>query len=305
MKGKQSDDDDDDDDEASDLEILYGLAISTAVLHFKDQHMRPYAAVRLNAKEGGEYMQIIPLESIRYKRYLARIFYRSEGKIVGSETINAVINSLAAAVEFDGSTIPLHMCVAWGNSRNRARDGYIYYDMADEKSCVIEISPDSGWNMLVGADSSMPILFRRHNQVPQAEPGRNYDPDVFDQFIRLTNVRNKKHQLLLKVYVVSLLVPDIDHPILTTYGPKGSAKSFPLELIKKTIDPSVPVLLTLYRDQQQFIQQVNHYYLAYYDNVKFIPHWLSDEICKTVTGIGHTKRKLWTDDDELALRGLD
>jgi hypothetical protein len=100
-------------------------------------------------------------------------------------------------------------------------------------------------------------------------------------------------------------VPDIDHPILTTYGPKGSAKSFPLELIKKTIDPSVPVLLTLYRDQQQFIQQVNHYYLAYYDNVKFIPHWLSDEICKTVTGIGHTKRKLWTDDDELALRGLD
>ena len=37
--------------------------------------------------------------------------------------------------------------------------------------------------------------------------------------------------------------------------------------------------------------------MVYYDNVKFIPYWLSDEICKTVTGIGHTKRKLWTDDD--------
>lgn len=30
-----------------------------------------------------------------------------------------------------------------------------------------------------------------------------------------------------------------------------------------------------------------------------IPYWLSDEICKAVTGIGHTKRKLYSDDEDI------
>ena len=84
------------DELASDLEVLYGLAISSAELLFKDQYRRPYAAVRLNTEEWGQHLQIIPLESIKYKRYLVRIFQMSqEGKIVGTETINAVINNLA------------------------------------------------------------------------------------------------------------------------------------------------------------------------------------------------------------------
>jgi hypothetical protein len=95
------------------------------------------------------------------------------------------------------------------------------------------------------------------------------------------------------------LIPEIDHVILTTYGPKGAAKSFLLELIKRLIDPTRPPLLTLHRNIDQFIQQVNHNYINFYDNVKFIPYWLSDEICKAVTGAGHTKRKLFTDDDDV------
>jgi hypothetical protein len=50
---------------------------------------------------------------------------------------------------------------------------------------------------------------------------------------------------------------------------------------------------------EEFIQQVNHNYLAFYDNVKYIPYWLSDEICKSVTGIGHTKRKKYTDNEDI------
>ena len=72
-----------------------------------------------------------------------------------------------------------------------------------------------------------------------------------------------------------------------------------MKLIKVLIDPSAPVLLTLHKGRDEFVQQINHNYLAFYDNVKFIPYWLSDEICKTVTGIGHTKRALYTDDDDV------
>jgi hypothetical protein len=65
------------------------------------------------------------------------------------------------------------------------------------------------------------------------------------------------------------------------------------------VDPTKPVLLTLLKNIPEFIQQVNHNYLAFYDNVKYIPYWLSDEICKAVTGIGHTKRELYSDDNDI------
>jgi len=33
--------------------------------------------------------------------------------------------------------------------------------------------------------------------------------------------------------------------------------------------------------------------------VKYIPYWLLDEICKAVTGVGHTKRELFLDDNDV------
>ena len=99
-----------------------------------------------------------------------------------------------------------------------------------------------------GSDKDVPILFKRFNQKPQVEPDRNYPSDIFDRLLTLSNVKNEKHKLLLKVYIISTLIPEIDHVILTTYGPKGSAKSFLLELIKKLVDMTKPtLLLTLHK----------------------------------------------------------
>ena len=32
--------------------------------------------------------------------------------------------------------------------------------------------------------------------------------------------------------------------------------------------------------------------------MKYVPKWLSDEVCKAVTGIGQTKRMLYTNDED-------
>ena len=146
---------------------------------------------------------------------------------------------------------------------------------------------------------SKDIIFTRYNQRPQVYPYSDYDSNVFDQFIQqLTNVKNhKKSDLLLKVYIVSLFIPDIPHPILALHGEKGAAKTTIMRYIKMLVDPSKPELLTINKNQPEFVQQLNHYYVAYYDNIKTIPFWLSDEACKAVTGVGNTKRKLYSDDD--------
>jgi hypothetical protein len=303
--------DNNNDNNVNNAQILVNLASlkHNTELFFKDQYGEPYVAVRLGKDQYGEpyvavrlgkekHLEIMSLESRKYKYYLARLFRENTGgQIVGKEAINSTVNVLSANAEFDGETVPLHLRVAWGRIENKAREGYIYYDMTDQQWRIIEISK-YGWQIISGSDTDVPILFKRYNQVAQVEPDRNYSIDIFDQFLNLTNVRNKKHKHLLKVYIVSLLIPDIDHTILTTYGPKGAAKSFLLELIKKLIDPSKPTLLTLQKNIAEFIQQVNHIYLPFYDNVKFIPYWLSDEICKAITGIGHTKRKLYSNNED-------
>jgi hypothetical protein len=65
------------------------------------------------------------------------------------------------------------------------------------------------------------------------------------------------------------------------------------------VDPGKPKLLTIYNDVKEFIQQLAHTYVAFYDNLKYTPRWLSDEACKAVTGVGSTKRKLYSDDDDI------
>jgi hypothetical protein len=115
----------------------------------------------------------------------------------------------------------------------------------------------------------------------------------------LLNIQNEDDRLLVKVKILSLFIPDIAHPILDLHGDQGSGKTTGYRLIKRLVDPSRPELLTLHKDRNEFIQQLSHNYVAFYDNVKHVPSWLSDEACKAVTGIGHTKRALYTNDDDV------
>lgn len=47
------------------------------------------------------------------------------------------------------------------------------------------------------------------------------------------------------------------------------------------------------------MQKLSHNYVAYFDNVSHIRDWISDELCKAVTGSGFSKRQLYTDDDDI------
>jgi hypothetical protein len=115
----------------------------------------------------------------------------------------------------------------------------------------------------------------------------------------LTNVKKEEDKKLLKVYIVSLFIPDIQHVKLQTCGEKGGAKSMLEILIKELADPAKPKLLSVHKDRMEFIQQVAQNHLVFYDNLKYPPRWLSDEACRAVTGSGSSKRKLYTDDDSI------
>jgi len=45
--------------------------------------------------------------------------------------------------------------------------------------------------------------------------------------------------------------------------------------------------------------QLSHNYIAFFDNISSLPAWISDVLCRAVTGGGFSKRRLYTDDDDI------
>ena len=265
-------------------DLLVQLATENSSFLFKDQYGTAHAQVRI-----ADHDEIIRVESSKFKRYLSRLFYDKNGsKVVNAESITNAIQVIQAKAEYEGQTIPLSLRVAWYN-------GNIYYDLSNDKWQCVRISQE-GWEVV---DSTPIPMFVRFNQTPQVDPDRNYEQNIFDRFLQLTNLKQDEDRILLKVYIVSLFIPDIPHAMLILHGEKGSAKSTLQTMIKLLSDPAKPTLLTIHSDRSEFIQQLAHNHIAYYDNVKNTPGWLSDEACKAVTGIGQSKRKLYTDDDEI------
>lgn len=259
-------------------------------LLFKDQFNEGFAKIFIN-----DHYEIISIKSNRFKKLVQMTYYEDTNRIAGIESITNAVNILQAKAEFGDNQYHLSLRVA-------SYDGSFYYDLTDSKHRCVKISQDGDWEVL---DVTPVPLFKRYNQIPQDIRESNseftYDKEnnPLEKFLSdLTNIDNKDTKLLVKVFLISYFIPDIPHVILLIHGSKGSAKSTFLRLIKEIVDPSRPALLTLHTNPLQFIQQLAHNYLASFDNIKFIPPWLPDEACRTITGTGQTKRELFTDDDD-------
>ena len=278
---------------------------------FVDEYRIAHAAIEVNA-----HVEIHPIDYSRFRMWARRLIYNQTGIVVDSQTLKDAMAVLSAEAEFDsGKAIPLSLRVAsdlevqtqslklntstYNNSTTKSKSKW-YYDLTNEKWEVIEITSE-GWRIVNNV-----TLFRRFsNQSPQVYPSREYTSDIFDRLIKLlldVNVeeKNKKNYgLLIKCYIVYLFIPHVLKPVLMPHGHQGGAKSWLLESIRMIVDPSVLKTLSFPRDVNELIQQLSHNHVAYYDNISKLEEWSSDELCRAVTGSGSSKRKLWTDDDDI------
>lgn len=296
-KVMSGDDDYDNEDEenkkksSSSAETIVQLALKNSTL-FKDEFGIPYALLEID-----NIYEVLSIDGSKFKHYLSKLYYdKCDKKIANAESISNAIRTLGAKAVFEGKTIPLYLKVAWSNPDTKDA---IYYDLSDKERRCIKITKGNGWKI---TENQIEVLFKRYgHQSAQVEPLHpDYDPsNILDNFVNSLNIKNEKHKLIVKVWIVSLLIPEISHPMLLPYGEKGSAKSTMLRKIKMVIDPSGLDLYSVPYRKDDFIQQISHSYLCFYDNVKHEPNWLSDEVCRATTGGVATKRKLYSDDDDI------
>ncbi len=271
-------------------ELVIAVAKDNIVKLFIDEYKEPHAAINVSG-----HLEVLPLKSGRFRHWLSRIIFKNEGEVIDSNIFNNALGIIKAEAIFgSGDPVKLNLRVAEGEEQDQSCCWY--YDLTTNNWEFIKIT-SSGWDVVKNS-----IIFRRYNnQVPQAYPDRNYESDIFDMFMKLVNIKadDKDSILLLKCYIISLFIPDIQKVVLILYGSQGAAKSSLQELIKTLVDPSIIKTLSFPRDPNELIQQLSHNYVTYYDNVSTIRGAISDQLCRAVSGSGSSKRQLYTDDDDI------
>ncbi|MDM7988632.1 MAG: hypothetical protein QUS13_15005 [Smithella sp.] len=227
--------------------------------------------------------EVLRIQGSAFRQFITNILFKETGQAAGTEAINRALNIIEGKALFEGDNVELH-------NRLANYQGSFYYDMGNGRAVKITAE---GWTI----DNSPPILFKRHaHQIPQIDPERGGTVDKIFDFM---NIMNPYDRLLLAVILVALFIPDIIHPLFYFRGGQGSGKTKAADFIKQLVDPSKLEVFMTPQNKTELIQTMQHHYLCVFDNVSFIPDWFSDVLSTSITGGGQSKRKLYTDDEDV------
>lgn len=228
------------------------------------------------------YVEQLPSSSLN--RRLQFDFYQETSLTASNESIKSAIDIYLAGVELDNpKRVTTH-------TRVGIHEDALFYDMGNG-SDFVKITKN-GWELV---DSSPIIFEHQQNQLEQVVPIKG--GSLID-FLKLINITDKDDQLLLLVYMVCSLVPNIPRPILVCHGVQGSSKTTTLRLTRALIDPAKPDIVSPPKGKNDMVQLASHNYCLILDNMSNLLEWQSDALCRFVTGDGYGKRALWTNDKD-------
>jgi Bifunctional DNA primase/polymerase, N-terminal len=252
---------------------LIGYALEDVQELFVDQHGAPHALI------AGEP---VPLTSRCYS-WLRRLMWEEEGRSVSGEYLKMAAGTLSAHAEFSGNAKELYTRAAW-------HEGVLYYELRPGK--VVRVG-SGGWTF----EANPPVLFRRYvnlKALPDPEAGGSIE--LLDELVNLKSERDRR---LFKAYLATLPLEHVGRPIFNVSGAMGSGKTTIGRVVKRTWDPTAPE--TVRFDPRDFLQKAMHAYIVMLDNQNTIPEWAADTLCRLVTGEADSKRRLYTDDEDVII----
>lgn len=258
------------DTEMSDEDLLKKLADEHIVL-FNDDLEEPYFFC------GG-----IPFRapSKHVVAFIKHRFYLTKKYMPNKVVVKDVFDILESQARFDSPKVRMF-------NRVGKKDGAFYYDHCNKRFLKIN---SSGWEMV----PAFPLFRRYKHQQAQVEPVSG--GDVWEVFNFLTI--SEGDQLLVLVFLISLFIPGIAHPILAVCGDQGSAKSFLCNILNRLIDPTLTERIIQPKNERDLIQTLRQKYATVLDNISKIDQRVSDILCQVCTGGGVSYRQLYTDEGE-------
>ncbi len=161
----------------------------------------------------------------------------------------------------------------------------IILDLGERAGTVAELSAN-GFQIL---DLS-PVTFRRAETLGQLP--RPTQPNL-DRLRELIPADETSFRMLLGWLVASHF--DIPQPILLLDAPQGAGKTSTAKLLKRLTDPSPAEVNNPPRDEKYWRTVATNSHVVVLDNLSTIPRWLSDALCRAVTGDAAIERTLYSD----------
>ncbi len=170
--------------------------------------------------------------------------------------------------------------------RQASVDGALWIDLGDNAGTSVRIDP-AGWTLEPGA----PCIFRRSELTGTMPAPQHGDLSELRRFLNVTD----ESWALVAGWLVSACFPSIPHPAMLLTGEQGSAKSSTGRFLVSVLDPSPAPLRTAPRDVGEWVTVADGSCVVGLDNLSGLPGWLSDAMCRAVTGDGLPRRRLYSD----------
>lgn len=243
---------------------------------FHDQYGTPYISPSGNGRE------VMKVNSGDFKNWLSGKIFRDHGKVMSTNTLNNVVQTLMGAARHEDREKHLDVRMSYDGKS-------LWYDLGDE---VVEVNKD-GW--LVA--NIPPVKFRRFSH--QRKQSIPVESDALLDLVNFVNIENDDEILLFLVFTVLAFLPGFPHPLMILHGPQGAGKSTPMRILKELVDPSGIQGVAAPKDIGAFAQFAYHHAFVVFDNLSAMPVWFSDALARASTGDGFSKRALYSDDDDI------
>lgn len=236
------------------------------------------------AKDGPEV--VLPLRGGRtsLRAALAKEYFARAGRTAPQQALADALLVLEGHAQEADETV-LHLRVA-------EHDGAIYLDLGDHTGRAVKIR-NGEWVVT----SNVPVRFRRTTLMsPLPEPIRMNGRSLLMLLGEWLNVRAEDWPIIVS-WLVAAFFEDIPHPALTLVAEQGTGKTTATKVIVGLIDPSPVPCRKPPKDMDSWVTAAAGSWVVSLDNLSNLPDWLSDSLCRAVTGDGDVRRRLYTDGD--------
>lgn len=232
-------------------------------------------------RTGPKVLRLLRGGKTSLRAQLTREYFRRYGRAAPAQALaDALLVVEGIAQDSDEQT--LHLRVA-------EHDGVIWLDLGDATGRAIAIT-STGWTVR----PTPPVLFKRTALMAALpEPVHGADLAELWEWLNVTEA----DQPLVGAWLVTVLFDGIPHPILSISGEQGTGKSTAEKVLVSILDPSPVPIRKPPRDADSWVTAAAGSWVVGLDNLSDIAPWLSDSLCRAVTGDGDVRRKLYTDND--------
>ena len=234
----------------------------------------------------GGHRETWALSSKQFQRWVSKTVYEAEGRALSVHAYGEVANLLEAKAHYTGKEHEVFLRVA-------EHDNAYYLDLGDDAWQVVRID-ENGWEVL---DES-PVKFARTSSM-KALPVPTTGGNLADLRGYL-NVTDKEWPLTLG-WLAAALKPSGPYPIMVLNGEQSSAKSTTAKVLRALVDPNVTPLRSKPRGAEDLMISAKSNRVVALDNLSHIRSEMSDVMCIISTGGGYSRRKLYSDGDEVTL----